>query len=262
MNATKNVEQLDAPVVLLHSLGTDERLWRYQVEEFGRLGEVYTPLTCGHGGADWPGSASIAAWVADLHEQLVDIGPVHLVGLSMGGMQAAAFAAEYPELVRTLAIANSFVNLPPEIVTARISGAETGVAESGIAGYAATYLEQTLTQPISAADRQSLLDSIAEMSPEAYLGSVHATFAGDVSDALGQVSCPTLVIAAAEDVKTPITALQRFADGIERAKLTVIPAAGHLSSIENPKAFNEALLDFWRAASGRSANEPVEGARV
>ena len=254
-----SVEQLDVPVVLLHSLGTDDRLWRYQVEELSRMGKVHTPLTRGHGGSEWPGTASIAEWTEDLHAQIAGLGPVHLVGLSMGGMQATAFAAKYPELVRTLAIANSFVNLPPEIVTARISGAESGVAASGIAGYAETYLAQTLTQPISTADRQSLFESIAEMSPEAYLGSVHATFAGDVSADLARVACPTLVIAAADDIKTPVAALQRFVDGIEQAELAVIPAAGHLSSIENPTAFNAALLSFWRTVAGRPAPEYREG---
>ena len=65
----------------------------------------------------------------------------------------------------------------------------------------------------------------------------------------GKVTVPTLVVVGADDRLTPPAMAKSIADAIPGAKLAVIPAAGHLSNIEQPAVFNEIVLDFLAAAS-------------
>jgi len=66
----------------------------------------------------------------------------------------------------------------------------------------------------------------------------------DVSDRLGEISAPTLVICGEEDVATPPELSRALAEGIAGAELVMIPRAGHHSSLENPAPVTEAIERF------------------
>jgi 3-oxoadipate enol-lactonase len=236
------------PIVLLHSLGTDSTLWRHQIPLLKVHGPVLTPETRGHGTSPWPGSTSMADWVEDLDRTIRPVGPVHLVGLSMGGMQAVAYANAYPDMVLSLVVANSFACLPAEVARQRVSDAATAIQDHGIDQYADIYLSQTLTRDLSADDYNTLRDAIAGMHPDAYRASADITFHGDVTPQLTGITCPTLVLTGANDVKTPLSAAEVIADGITGARLSLIEDAGHLSCIENPLAFTREVAGFIEAA--------------
>ena len=66
----------------------------------------------------------------------------------------------------------------------------------------------------------------------------------DMTSSLGQIDCPTLVVVGQEDVLTPPAEMRRLAQAIPGATFVEIPAAGHLSPLENPRAVNEAVVEF------------------
>ncbi|CAM3177275.1 alpha/beta fold hydrolase [Prescottella defluvii] len=231
-------------VVLLHSLGTDRTLWRHQVPALSPHYRVLTPESRGHGESPWFGSVSIDEWTADLRALIEPLGAVHLVGLSMGGIQSIAFAAAHPELVRSVVIANSFARLPIDVADARVEASTRAVAEEGMAAFAKEYLDQTLTRELDQADYAALLDSIAGVAPDAYLGSVEATFRADVIPMLEKVTCPSMVVVGDRDAKIPAARTAEIVDGLGGAPLEVIPDAGHLSCIENPTRFNQVIAGF------------------
>lgn len=242
--------QQQTPIVLLHSLGTDATLWHHQIRLFERIGPPLAPESRGHGAEPWPGTAGIDEWVADLHAVIGPLGPVHLVGLSMGGMQAIAYAANHPDCVRSLVVANAFAYLPEEIAERRIADAVEAIDAHGMDAYAHTYLEQTLTTTLARSDYGKLHAAIASMSPEAYQGSARATFLGDVRPFLPSIECPTLVLTGDQDQKTPMSSAELIASGIRGARVEVVERAGHLSCIENPFAFNREVVQFIRTAAG------------
>lgn len=249
---TDATERDDRPVVLLlHSLGTDSRLWRHQVEALAGRYEVLAPNALGHGQSTWNGPITVNDWVKDLYET-VGGRAVHVVGLSMGGIQAAAFAAEHPELVRSLTLANSFARLPSDVADARIHDCTEAINRSGMAAYADLYLEQTLTLPLDDSDRQLLRDGIASMPPQAYLASATATFRCDVLDQLPHISCPTLVITGERDAKVPHERTQEILGALGHAEHQVI-SAGHLSCIENPDSFTSIVTSFIARVDDRAA---------
>ena len=67
---------------------------------------------------------------------------------------------------------------------------------------------------------------------------------GDSTDLLASISCPTLVIVGEQDVLTPPSVAQEYAAQIPGAQLIVIINAGHLSNLEQPEAFLQAIRGF------------------
>jgi 3-oxoadipate enol-lactonase len=68
----------------------------------------------------------------------------------------------------------------------------------------------------------------------------------DWTPTLGQVAVPTLIVVGAEDTLTPPKDSEQLRDGISGAQLAVIPNAAHLSNLEQPEAFNQAVRKFLK----------------
>ncbi len=233
-------------VVFLHSLGTDARMWRSQVDAMADAHDVLALDAPGHGSSPWVPGLTVEDWVEEIRRQVtaVTAEPVHLVGLSMGGIQAVATAARHPDLVRSLTVANSFAALAPAAAEDRISSIRSSITEQGMGQYAETYLDATLIHPTTDATRADLRSAIAAMSAEAYIGSAEATFRADNSALLAEVSCPTQILAGERDQKTPRPLAEALQAGIPGAELHLVPDAGHLSNIDAPAAFTQAVCTF------------------
>ena len=97
-------------VVLSHALGCDISMWDGVA---ALLASRYTVLRYdhrGHGQSDAPAGPYTLAMLADDAAGLITeqaAGPVHFVGLSMGGMTAQALAAAQPQLLKSVVIANA-----------------------------------------------------------------------------------------------------------------------------------------------------------
>jgi 3-oxoadipate enol-lactonase len=230
-------------VVMLHSLGTDHRLWRHQAAALRASYDVAIPDALGHGQSCWDGPVCLDDWNAELR-RVIGTRTAHIIGLSMGGIQAIAFAATFPTQVRSVTIANSFARLPVEVADARVEDCAATIRRFGMAAYARRYLEQTLTRRLDPATYDALFDAISNMRPDAYIASAVATFRSDVVPLLTQVACPALVMTGALDVKVPAERTAEIVAGLSDVVHTVVPAAGHLSCVENPVDFTGALTSF------------------
>jgi pimeloyl-ACP methyl ester carboxylesterase len=69
----------------------------------------------------------------------------------------------------------------------------------------------------------------------------------DSRPGLSRIQVPTLVLCGRQDMATPVEAAREIAADIDGARLVVIEACGHLSTLERPEAVNAALGD-WLAA--------------
>lgn len=245
MTSTSNAPRRGT-VVLLHSLGTDGGLWEAQVPALEADGyEVVAPDSAGHGKNRRPGPALLADWVRELDDALpAGESRVHLVGLSMGGVQALAYALARPGRVRSLVLANTFAQLDPQVAESKISGIEAAVATQGMAQYARTYLRDTLTIDLEHDRRERLAASIADVPASSYLAAARTCFGVQLARRLPEVTAPTLVIAGADDQKAPFPLADALHEGIRDAQLVTIPGAGHLSCVEAPEAFTARLLGF------------------
>lgn len=233
-------------VVLLHSLGTDHRLWRYQIEKLSTHHRVVAPDSRGHGASGWTTPPTVRDWTDDLDRVLAHAGVRSgvLAGISMGGVQAMAYAARHPEKVRGLVIADSFAELPPDVVAGRIAGLADRARADGMTALADFYVDGTFVVEPRPAGAEDVRKAIAGMDPGAYIASTETCFGARLGELLSEIDVPTLVLWGELDEKTPRQLSERIAKAVPGATLEVIPAAGHLSNVENPAGFTRLLADF------------------
>lgn len=257
-------------VVLLHSLGTDHRLWEPQLEPLSAEHRVLAPDSRGHGASGWPdgagtanasaanGSAALAIddWTADLARLLDHAGVERavLVGVSMGGVQALAFALRHPNRTTGLVLADTFAELDADLAATKIGGMSDGARSLGMPAYADGYVAETFTTDPRVGGAVDVRDAIAGMSVEAYAASVRACFGVTLGARLGEIDSPTLVLWGDRDAKTPRPLAERIAADVPGAILREVPDAGHLSNLENPAAFTAAVLEHLAEAMPRRAD--------
>jgi len=240
--------ETDQVVVLLHSLGTDHEMWQGITSLLEGPYSLVAPDSRGHGNNTDSGTIDLTTWVEDI-TAIVDAYPeadVHLVGLSMGGVQALACGAALGPRIKSLTLANTFATLNSELANKKVDEMRAKINEVGMAEYAKVYLDGTLVAPVDDHSYRSLHRAIAAVSPEHYMESAEATFLVDLTGELAGIMVPTLVITSELDHKTPSSLSQQIKDGIPGAVLVSIPGAGHLSSVEKPAEFVAALKTFLK----------------
>jgi pimeloyl-ACP methyl ester carboxylesterase len=243
----------DGPLLLLaHAAASDGRMWAPQIEaladEFtvvawdepgaGRSGEVPP----GFGLSDYAGC--LAALISAL-----DLGPAHVAGLSWGGTVALELYRQRADLVATLVVADSYAGWKGSLPEAEVRARMDGVAEALAAGqerFDPTVPGLFAREP--AVELLTLLDAIAaDVRMRSMETAASAMAAADLRDVLGTISVPTLLIWGDQDARSPLTVARQFEQSIRDAELVVIPGAGHLSNLEQPGAFNEAVRAFCHA---------------
>lgn len=87
-----------------------------------------------------------------------------------------------------------------------------------------------------------------ETGADAYLRQQQAIMSRpDSRPGLAAIACPTLVLVGDQDQLTPPALAREMADGIRGSRLVVVPACGHLSTLERPQAVTEALVEWMRS---------------
>ena len=240
-----------APVVLLHAFPVNRGMWKAQREELARRYRVITLDFRGHGETSLPEEDSTMERLAEDVRGLLDflsLERVVLGGLSMGGYASFAFYRRYPERVAALILADTRASADTE---EGLRGREelAAVAEKeGAAGVAERMLPKLLGASTHAS-RPQVVAAVREMilttSPAGIVRALRGMAARPASfDLLPKIHCPTLILVGAEDTLTPPADSEALAKTVPGAQLEVIPAAGHLSNLEQPTAFNRALDAF------------------
>jgi 3-oxoadipate enol-lactonase len=235
------------PLILIHALGLDHRMWRAQREALESRFEVIAYDVRGHGLSNKPdGPYSLEQMADDLHGLLAAWGVrrAYLLGLSLGGMVAQTFALDYPEIVESLILADTTSEYAPEARRAFEERARA-VETHGIGPIVESTLERWFTpeyrlaEPAKVDEIRSTL-SLADQF--GYAAACRAVAGVDLTDRLGKLTMPALVIVGSEDPGTPPSAAERLRDAIPGARLEVISGASHLSNVSHAAEFN-ALVD-------------------
>jgi len=234
------------PVVLLHGLGADRRMWLYQVPALcGRVPTIQLDLR-GHGRSSAPdGDWTIADMALDVVRLLRHLGAerAHLVGLSLGGMIAQQLALEYPYAAASLVLADTVCGVP--------AGSEAMACEAlrfiethSMAEVARTRITTAFTDAVDPVMRLHMIEAVALNDKDAYERAARAAFAFSARDRLQEIGAPTLVVVGEGDRTFPLEWMEEPAARIRGARLVRIAGAGHISNMERPREFNDALLGF------------------
>ena len=251
----------DAPaVVFSNSLGTTLEMWDAQVRALASRYRCVRYDTRGHGrSAVVDGPLAIEDLADDLVGVLdaLALDRVHLVGLSLGGMTAQAFAVRYPHRLDSLVLMATSAHVPPP--EAWEQRART-VRADGMGAIVDTvrarwFVEDTIA--FAPEQVKPVRDRFLAIDPRGYAACCLALSRMDLRGAIGAIHTPTLVVAGEDDPATPLDMAQDIEQRIPGAELTVIPEAAHLLAVEQPDAVNEILLGFLARIGGE--REPVSG---
>lgn len=240
-----------SPVVLLHPFPFARGIWSRLTDVLGVRHRVIAVDGRGFGesplGDDGYGMDDLADDLAALLAELA-VARAAVLGMSMGGYAALAFAVRHPARLAALILADT---------RAAGDSAETRKARDGAIARIKTtgsgpYLDGSLARLLSPAAPPALvafLRARAETRAASLIAGIEALRdRPDRTGQLGAIRVPTLAIRGSDDQVTPADDMQRMANAIAGAKFVTIPGAGHLSHIEAPEAFELALTPFLATA--------------
>ena len=239
------------PVLLIQGLGADKHGWTMQ-----RLALGWSYLTIaldnrGAGRSDKPHGQYSLEQMADDAMAVLDhagVETAHVVGASMGGAISQLVALAYPERVRSLTLVCTSCRNHPwrrELLTSWGDAAK----ERGVG----SMTKQAARWVIGPRSFRRLLPVIGWLGPlglgrptHAFAAQVEAILSADegMSERLGEIEIPTLVVVGNQDILTPRGDSEELAELIPTAELVVISGAAHGLMIEHASTFNRVLLDF------------------
>lgn len=241
-------------LTLSHSLAVNLDMWAPQLAALEGRFRVLRYDTRGHGDTSAPPAPYTLERLADDAHGLLrhlGIGRTHWLGLSMGGMIGQTLAVRHPEVLDRVVLADTTGRMPAAAAATWAERVRTARSE-GLQALEQPTLSRWFTEPFRHA-QPALMARVGAMiraTPvEGYAGCCAAIAATDLLDALARQRSPALVIVGAQDEATPPAAAEAIVRHWPGASLRVIPDASHLSNLEQPERFNEAVLAFLTAAS-------------
>lgn len=238
------------PLLFLHGVGGGHHAWERQLPYFGGLGypsHAWDQPGYGHSPTVEPYdlervSASLARLIESLGNE-----PVVLVGHSMGGLIAQEAYVRYPKLIKALALcftspafAGGGSDFSKQFIAARVGPLDQGKTMADIAA-------QLI--PTMGSNSRLAEQIMASVPPETYRKAVHLLTTFDRKKELAGIQVPTLVIAGSDDKTAPSAMMERMAQKIPGAEYVLLEGCGHLGPMDQPDAFNAALLAFLKRHS-------------
>lgn len=237
-------------VTMSNSLATTHRMWDAQMTAFTRQYRVLRYDKRGHGESEVaPGPYSFELLADDALALLDALGitRTHFVGLSMGGMTGMTMALRRPQVLRSLVLCDTTSKDPlgdPALWQQRIDAVSAGGSMEPLVE---TTVARFLT-PATVKNRPALADAVRTMArstPVAgYIACCQAIAKLNLTHRLPEIAVPTLVVVGADDPATTVEMARTIHQGIAGSELVILKDAAHLSNLEQPDAFNEAVLGF------------------
>jgi pimeloyl-ACP methyl ester carboxylesterase len=247
------------PLVLVHEFAGDSRSWEPQLRFFSRRYRCVAFNSRGYPPSDVPSDPlaysqdratdDIAAVIRGL-----GLAPVHVVGLSMGAFATLHLGLRHPELARSLTAAGVGYGAAPDKrdqFRAEVEATAARIRAEGMERMAAVYGRGPTRLVFEEKDPRGYAEFSAQLAGHSTEGSA-LTMLGvqrerpslfDLEDRFRALRLPTFIVCGDEDDPTlePGLFLKRT---IPTSALLVLPKCGHTMNLEDPDAFNRAVLDF------------------
>ncbi len=236
-------------VTLSHSHATDNALWRHQIEALAADYHVLTYEVRGHGKSPATPPPYSMEMLSDDVIALWDglgISQSHFIGLSMGGTTGLGIAIRYPGRQLKLIACDCHGQAHPPFKAAwepRIELAQS----SGMASLVESTLDRWFEPEVQARNPDMIAEvtrMITETSVDGYVGGARALQGINYGERLAEITVPILYIAGAQDKGAAADGVKQMHQATPGSQFVEIDPTGHLSCLENPAAFNKAVLDF------------------
>jgi pimeloyl-ACP methyl ester carboxylesterase len=240
-------------VVFIHGVGGSAAAWQPQVESFRAAG--YTPLALnlpGYGGRPPIESIDFEQFSDDVDAQIAAAGLVRpvLVGHSLGGMIAQTMLRRKPDGYQAVVLVGTSPafgkpdgDFQKKFVADRLAPLASGRTMPQLA---AGMINEIIGIHADPKGKEIAIASMAAVPAETYKACVEAIVTFEERANLGQIRVPTMCLVGEFDTNAPPAMMQRMAAKIPGAKFVQLPGLGHLPNLENPAAFDAAVLGFLR----------------
>jgi pimeloyl-ACP methyl ester carboxylesterase len=235
----------EGPVILLsHGYSATSQMWKGQIELLSKSHKLVVWDMRGHGQSDYPedpAAYSEPATVADMLAILDALGADKAIvgGLSLGGYMSLAFHLAHPERVQALLIIDTGPGYRNDEARAGWNANALRAAEryetEGLGRLAAGTPEMRMSHHRNADGlAKAARGMLTQRDP-------------NVLNSLTSIAVPSMVLVGADD-KPFLNAADYMAAKIPGAVKVVVPNAGHAANIDQPEAFNRAVVEFLTAA--------------
>ncbi|WP_176463991.1 alpha/beta fold hydrolase [Bordetella genomosp. 11] len=232
-------------VLFSHSVMTTHAMWQGQLDRLSQAGYRAIAYDArGHG-------ASVVSPAPYRMRQLgddviglldaLDIAHAHLVGLSLGGMIAFDLATRHPTRLLSAVICDARADSPEAFAAPWDERIEMARGQ-GMKALASPTIDRWFGAGFrESGQARAIHRMICETPVEGFVGTGRALQDFDFRPGLDKVDLPVTLICGDNDGVLPAE-MASLAQRIPGAVLEMIPGAGHLPNIENPAAFDAALM--------------------
>lgn len=241
-----------APVlVLVNSLGTDARIWDDFIALMADRYRILSYDKRGHGISDAPkGAYSLDDHLNDLTGLLDHLGiaKIGLIGVSVGGLIAQGFALAHPDRLDALVLCDTAPKLGD---AAAWNDRIAAVREFGMEALSQSIMERWFSAALFKNDPDALAgwrNLFVHSDPEGYCGTCATLRDTDLTDRVGDIKGPVLVVCGSEDLSTPPDLVRAGAARIPGARFELIAGAGHIPSIEQPEKLASLVTGYLKEA--------------
>jgi pimeloyl-ACP methyl ester carboxylesterase len=244
------------PLILIRGLGSNADHWYCQVPAFSSHYSVVVFDNRGIGRSDIPDAPFTISKMAEDTVLLMDvlgIAKAHILGISMGGMIAQEIALKYPKRVNGLILACTHcggvhaVQPAPDIIKTLSESLFAGTQEAALKALHCLFSDRTIQQNLGIVQRYEEVSKRFPPAAQVLIQQLKAIQGHDTWKDLVSIQNPTLVLVGNEDVLIPPENSKILAERIPNARFRVIERGGHQFLIEQPDAFNNAVLEFLKA---------------
>jgi pimeloyl-ACP methyl ester carboxylesterase len=258
----EDVGQGPETILFSHGLLFSTRMFDKQVEAFKGRYRCFSYDHRGQGQSETTASGYDMDALTEDAIALIEhfkLGPVHFVGLSMGGFVGMRMAARRPDLVKSLAVLETSAEPEPEKNVPKYRmlafiGRMFGLGLVANRVMKIMFSQTFLNDPSRVQEREHWKKVLSGLDMKGVSKALEGVVTRKpVLDELSKIRVPTLVGVGDEDVATVPAKAQRIHEGITGSRLAIIKGAGHSSSLEQPEAVNaelEKLFSESRAKSG------------
>jgi 3-oxoadipate enol-lactonase len=246
--------------VFIHQAAMDRRLWHHQSIALARRYRMITVDILGHGESTWAPEELSINWAAVHIQQLLkrlDTGAAFLIGVSMGATVAVQLAFNKSSLVRGLVLVNPWSCVSD--YTQRLMERLFRLVDAGdMEAHTDLFLQYVLSTSYMerhTAEVRRLRAIAMEQDAKVVAYAWAACLASDVTNIIGEVRAPSLIIAGLHDVFTPPHLAREVTAGLVDVAMEIWEEAGHFPFLEDPPRFNRRLDRFVRHALAQSGGK-------
>lgn len=234
-------------LLLIHGVGLNARAWAPQIASLSRTHRVLAVDMPGHGASSPLPDGAVLSDYVDWAARVIlalNAGAVNVAGHSMGALIATGLAADYPELVRRVAVLNAVHRRTPEARAAVIARAEA--MSKGDFDPTAPLDRWFTRDATDAAPRAQVARWLAEVDPTGYAAAYRAFATGDetYADRWDAITCPALVLTADGDANSTPDMTRLMAATAPRGRAVVIEGHRHMVNLTAPDRVTAALRDW------------------